>query len=454
MIEADAAARLMSETAHDLRSPLTTIRESVRLVSDGSLGRLNQEQKSFLDSAMDQCDCMDQMISEMVQLERLRSGLPRVHRRWIPVTEIRDAVDETLRPWSLPRNVSILWDGADDTNLSVFADAAMLRRLIVNLATNSIRVSADGAPVLIRLQNSKSGDAIDWSVIDQGSGIDAADLSRIAQRQVSLAAGEGLGLSICRQLAALHFSPLTIRSRKGVGTQVKFSTAAFGPNSVAERWSRWRVSQHDRFHQSEIQSENKATSFTGKSSRRMRLDPPSVAVELHSDNSTPRCTEFAAAGTVILGAAMAKQSADDFDRLIQNQLQMFDLVYRVDARRWVWILDTEEANAAERMGAISDAAKSGIPNLRLRWSEPQMVPIDDRRTANRISDLLVRQTLAASTSTHSTDANQVRLGTAPIEPSTIATTRLEVELGRLVSRMNRQTFQLQNQTKNLRPTDN
>ena len=121
----------------------------------------------------------------------------------------------------------------------------MLRRLIVNLATNSIRASSAGSPVLIRLQSAKSGESIIWSVIDQGAGIAASDLSRIAERQVSMGGGEGLGISICRQLAALHFSTLGIRSRQDVGTQVSFTTATGGPSSVAEHWARWRISHRD-----------------------------------------------------------------------------------------------------------------------------------------------------------------------------------------------------------------
>ncbi len=76
----------MSETAHDIRSPLTTIRESVRLVHDGDLGAVNDDQKSCLAAAIDQCNCLDQMVGEMVQVERLRTGLPRARRSWVSLT--------------------------------------------------------------------------------------------------------------------------------------------------------------------------------------------------------------------------------------------------------------------------------------------------------------------------------------------------------------------------------
>jgi len=453
MIEADAAARLISETAHDLRSPLTTVRESIRLVRDGSFGDLRPEQQVYLDAAIDQCNCIDQLVSELVQFERLRSGLPRVHRRWVSVQEIRKAVDETLRPWALPREISILWDGADDSKQLVFADPLMLRRLLVNLATNSIRVSAEGKPVLIRLQPSKYGESLLWSVIDQGTGIAAADMHRIAERQISLGSGEGLGISISRQLAALHFSALEIRSRVGVGTQVNFRTAASGPQGVAEVWSHWRVSQRNPrqkpLHRDVTAASHLENASPGK--RVVRLDPPSVAIELGTEHIHPRCVDRCAAGTVTLGAAMARQAADAFDELFQNQLQVFELAYRVNLRQWIWVLDVDQRDVRERLNAISDIAQAAIPSLRLHWSGPQMIPIDERRTINRVRDLLIRQTLAASMPTHAADTNQVRLGTSPLEASEVAVERLEAELRRLNARMKSQSQQLRAQMNKLRP---
>ena len=148
----EAAVRVMSETAHDLRAPLTTIRESVRLVRDGDLGDVTPGQTICLDSAIDQCHCMEQMINDMVQVERLRTGTPRVQRQWVSVQTVRKSIDETLRPWVMPRDIDVLWDGGEDPNLRIFADPAMLRRLIVNLVTNALRVTPQSGQILIRLQ--------------------------------------------------------------------------------------------------------------------------------------------------------------------------------------------------------------------------------------------------------------------------------------------------------------
>ena len=445
----EAAARLMSETAHDLRSPLTTVRESIRVVHDGDVGKVTSDQKTYLASAMDQCDCMDQMIGEMVQLERLRTGTPRVNRRWVSISQVREAVNQTLRPWAMPRQIDVLWDGADDPSAKVFADPSMLRRLVVNLVTNAIRATAEGGSVLIRLERTRDDEVVRWSVVDQGSGISESDMQQIADRQVSLGGGEGLGLSICRQLAALHFSDLQIRSRLGTGTEVAFETAAAGPRSVAESWSRWRVAQRGPLHKPEHRQGADAASV--RTPRRMRLDPPSVTIKLSHEATSPRCEDRLAAGSVSLGAAVSRQAADQFDELVQSQTQMFDLIYRVETRRWVWVFDTDTHGVQDRIDSIVDSATAKIPGVRMNWSEPQMIPVDARRTHSRVSDLLVRETLSASTPSRVRDKNEVRLGTAPIVHSDVAATRLDAELRRLTSQLRTQTKKLQHQARNLRP---
>ena len=488
----DAATRLLSETAHDLRSPLTTIRESIRLVHDGEFGQINPEQREYLSAALEQCDCVDQLVGEMVQLDRLKSGSPQVHRQSVSVVTVRDAVNETLRPWVIPRGIQILWDGADDPNLLVFADATMLRRLIVNLVTNAIRATPDDEAILIRLERTRSGDTVRWSVIDQGVGIGAPDLHAIAEQRVSFSGSEGLGLIICRQLAALQFSALHIRSRLHAGTEVAFETPTAGASSVAECWARWRVAYRqarDRPRPSGLKPAEadwpstracdglrldrpavaEASDFAGgpdqgdgsgsatgrrpanSEATRHRIDRPAVTVQLEHEAVFPRVEQQAVAGTVTVGATLPVSTADQFDSLLQSQQRLFDLVYRVDTRTWVWIFDTDHDAVSTRIEAITEWAQREIQNVRLTWSQPRVVPIDDCRTVRRISDLLVRQSLSASTVSTAGSQDEVRLGTTPLEQSPVASSRLDAEMSRLIARFSQQASVLQQQAVNLRP---
>ena len=121
--------------------------------------------------------------------------------------------------------------------------------------------------------------------------------------------------------------------------------------------------------------------------------------------------------------------------------------------RKVWAFDVDAHAVQDRIDAITDTVQARIPNIRISWSDAQMIPVDGRKTHTRLSDLMVRETLSASTSTHVLDKNEVRLGTPPIVPSEIAEDRLDAELRRLSNKLQSQTATLQQQARKLRPRE-
>lgn len=449
----DAAARIISETAHDLRSPITAVRESIRLVYDGELGEINRDQQTLLADAIGQCDCMDQMVGDMVQLDRLRNGLPRVRRRWVKIDEIRQSIDETLRPWALPRRIRVVWDAKFDDTPQVFCDPMALRRLVVNLVTNAIRVTPDGGRVLVELRRSRSGEAIQWRVIDRGIGITEAEMRHLADNQASNSGGEGLGLMICRQLAALHASKLKIRSRVSVGTEVSFETASGGPGAVASCWSRWRSTFRRTPQQVRSRTTNPDQRLEGP-----RIDPAQIAriqhpvtAELTDCRHTPRSETMMTVGMVTLGAAMSREATDQFDAALQHQLQMFDLAYRIDLRHWVWVLDADSTSVQMRIEGIDAAIAQQMPNVRASWGHPKTLAIGTSRSVAQLTDLLVRQSLSASALSNVVDADSVRLGTSPIEASKVPANRLEAEAKRLASVWRGQASVMRQHAQRLRP---
>ena len=190
---------------------------------------------------------------------------------------------------------------------------------------------------------------------------------------------------------------------------------------------------------------------TMSSHSKWRIDSSPARVSLTQSVAEPRCGDQMTAGTVTVGATVSRASADQFDKFLQSQLQMFDLVYRVGTRRWAWAFDNDPETADQRIESLIARSTTTIPGIRMNWSQPLMIPIDSRLTNSRLSDLLIRQTLSESTPAGMVDKDAVRMGTAPIEPSPQASARLEEELRRLSGRLKSQTSRLQRQSKQLRP---
>ncbi|WP_419189736.1 sensor histidine kinase [Stieleria marina] len=446
----ESAIRMVSETAHDIRAPLAAVRESVRLIHDGELGELNQDQKNCLQDAIDQCNCVNQMVGEMVQLERLRNGVPRVHRQWINIATIRHGIQQTVKPWVTTRKINVIWDIQAEHDTAVFGDVSMIRRLIVNLVANAVRETPEGGSILVAVNRIASTESLQWSVVDSGRGITENEMREIAARQISHSGSEGLGLSICRQLAALHFSPLRIESRAGTGTSVSFRTAAGGPASVAERWAQWRVNQREPLRTPISRAEKRTAMTEPPNKQQIRVDAPSITIQLECEGAKPKIDDRALAGTVALGAAMPADAADAFDAFLQKQAGMFDLVYRTDTRTWVWVFDANVQQADQLIDELSAKAQSEINGIRLSWTDPQSIPLDGRRTVVQLTEMIVRNSLNTETAYANPSSDDP--GEALSESDNgVTAIRLDKQLNWLSRRMSSQSTTMQAQSDRIKP---
>ena len=103
------------------------------------------------------------------------------------------------------------------------ADAGAVHRIWDNLVSNAIKYSNPDSEVVMAVQ--ARGKQVILSVTDQGAGMDASDLQRIARpfeqgRNARGRAGTGLGLAMVKRLAEMHGGKMVIRTAPGAGTQV------------------------------------------------------------------------------------------------------------------------------------------------------------------------------------------------------------------------------------------
>ncbi|MEL6105069.1 MAG: HAMP domain-containing sensor histidine kinase [Planctomycetota bacterium] len=423
---AESLRRLISETAHDLRAPLTSVRESIRLVRDGELGYLTDSQRDCLSAAINQCNCAGQLVDEMVQSRQFDTGFPNVCRRWMSIDDLRHSVEETLQPWTMPRNIHLLWDGPFGSGEMVYGDAILLRRLLVNLAGNSIRATPEGHSILIRAKRNARATAYQWSIVDQGVGISVEDMQMIASGQAPASSTSGLGLLICRHLAAAHFSTLRLESRVGTGTAASFDTVTGGPMAVVKAWASWR----EGLLGTTVTREPKGAIEPPQvmTPRRMRIDvPASNRVELTCQSQTPLFPESMVMTSVSIGAATSLESADRFEKVLQRSLRVTELGYRVSDRSWVIAWDADAQSAVVRRNELENqSVEESAP--RLQWRQFRVVSTHEPRTlANRMCDLLVRSALGEAQSLPAPPLRDEPV----IGPSMVAAARLEQQVHRL-----------------------
>ena len=234
-----AAQRSIADVSHELRSPLSVVKEYCSLVRDGLAGPTTPRQQEFLDVALNRIDEMSRLIDDLLDVTKIENGGLAVRRERTSIERILCAVWPALERRAAPKKISL--ELADEACGDVYCDVDKAARTLTNLAINAIKFTPANGRVIVAAAADGQG-AVRISVTDSGPGIAAADLAAIFERHRQLAAGRlgappgyGLGLSIARELAGLNLGELRATSELGRGSVFSFSLPLADPANVFQR---------------------------------------------------------------------------------------------------------------------------------------------------------------------------------------------------------------------------
>ncbi|QEC47171.1 HAMP domain-containing protein [Baekduia soli] len=231
--------RLKSEfvatASHELRSPLTSIKGFVELLSAGE--GLDPRQREFLDIVLVSTNRLVDLVNDLLDVARLEAGRVEVHRRAIDVHEALDDVVTLLHGRIEAKDQRLELDVEPDTP-RVLADASRLRQMLTNLVTNAHLYTDEGGTVAVRAGGSPGGVRIEIS--DTGRGMDPGELEHVFERfsrgsGSTGTPGTGLGLSIVKSLVDLHGGTIDVASTPGEGTTFAITLPAAPAPGVVTR---------------------------------------------------------------------------------------------------------------------------------------------------------------------------------------------------------------------------
>jgi two-component system, sensor histidine kinase and response regulator len=215
--------------SHELKTPLTAMREFVSIVLDGLQGPLNDGQRDSLETSKAACDHMVACINDILDSSRLDTGKLSLQARRQPLAPVlRRAVAHTSA-LAAERKV-VVTCGVTDDGLSAWIDDQRIVQVLNNLIGNAIKFSPLGARVSIHASAATEPTGfVRVSVRDNGCGIDPLEHERIFERlhqtsveDAAVRGGLGLGLYLCRELVQLHGGSIGVRSEVGQGSEFIF----------------------------------------------------------------------------------------------------------------------------------------------------------------------------------------------------------------------------------------
>jgi len=229
---------LVATVAHEFRTPLTSLRMAIHLCAEGAVGPVTEQQLDLLTAAREDCERLQRIVDDLLDLARIRAGLLELS----PVTlDVKDLLEQALagvRSAAEQAGVKLavqLEPGSE----SLVADRERLGLALQNLLSNGVRHTASGGSV--SLSAARDEDGVRFSVKDTGEGIAPEHLPRLFDRFFRVPGGHGgsagLGLSIVKDVAEAHGGTVGVESTPGAGSTfwLNVPNAARGPTASSPR---------------------------------------------------------------------------------------------------------------------------------------------------------------------------------------------------------------------------
>jgi len=204
--------RFIQHISHELKTPLTAIREGTELMNEQIVGDLNDQQKEIVGILRDSSQHLQKLIEDLLNFSMLRTRAPSIVRSKIELKTIIEVVLEHHRIHLLSHKLNLQLS-LQPTSLN--ADKEKIRILVDNLLSNAIKYSPDGGSLRVMLY--KRNDMVVIEVADSGPGIPEAERKRIfeafyqgAPAEGGHVSGTGLGLSIAMEYAQAHGGNISV----------------------------------------------------------------------------------------------------------------------------------------------------------------------------------------------------------------------------------------------------
>jgi signal transduction histidine kinase len=220
---------LVATVAHEFRTPLTSLRMAVHLCTEGAAGPLTDKQAELLHAAREDCDRLQAMVDDLLDLSRIESGRVELFPLPTPVSTLIDSAVQDHKGEADAAGVNLTVDSLLPV-VRVLADHERIGHVFSNLIGNALRhTPKDGA---IKLSAEVAKNAVRFIVTDTGKGIPREYQGRIFEKFFRVPdvgpKGTGLGLFITREIIRGHGGDIGVESETGKGSTFWFTIPIAG----------------------------------------------------------------------------------------------------------------------------------------------------------------------------------------------------------------------------------
>lgn len=224
--ETQAKTIFLANMSHEIRTPLNAIIGFSEIMANGTFGEIkNPKYKEYLRDIKDSGTHLEAVINDILDLSKIEAGKWTLNEDYFSINDcIFTAIKMTIN-LARKKNIELLYPSSNEyLDTRIYGDAHCIKRVLLNLFSNSLKFTKEGGKIIITLTLSATNDLL-IKVEDTGIGIPKDRLENVVspfnqahEDQHLNEEGTGLGLSIVNSLVDLHNGKFILESEVGKGT--------------------------------------------------------------------------------------------------------------------------------------------------------------------------------------------------------------------------------------------
>ncbi|HEX7365863.1 MAG TPA: response regulator [Pelobium sp.] len=214
----------LSITSHELKTPLTSVKAYIQLLSRSLKDHESAQVKSYIEKAQLQVGKLNELISDLLDVSKIESGELKLNKKPFDAKNLINAALETIQ--QTHDDFEVIVEG-NETSLMVNADEARVEQVLINYLTNALKYSINQKTV--KITREVSDNKLIIKVLDNGVGIPEekqrlifSKFYRVEESSLKFQ-GLGIGLYICAEIIKKHNGELGVTSSTESGSEFYFS---------------------------------------------------------------------------------------------------------------------------------------------------------------------------------------------------------------------------------------
>ena len=215
-----AKTNFMAKVSHELEIPVYSIKMSTQLLENINIGTLNSEQLKFTQNINEDIELLLNIIGELQDMTQIETGM--IQLSIIPTNpiEILDYAINATKLQAEQKSIHLVTSVPEQIP-RVFADREKTAWVLINLITNAIRYSYEGAAVYLTITTNDKN--VLFSVRDTGQGILPEYQEKVFEKYFKVPGGNksgtGLGLAISKEFIEVQGGGISLKSEYGIGSE-------------------------------------------------------------------------------------------------------------------------------------------------------------------------------------------------------------------------------------------